>query len=147
MFDSIQVKDEITSFKPNQKKTEANKFYDGVTEQHVKDFIKSLSSDNILSITYTSDYSIAAERGSLLAGLIHQKPPEYVIKTNKYSFTTLIGFIPETYYYEWDYMVNDKADYNDIKVLIKLFTKLAKNTTRENKSSSSFVNVPLESAL
>lgn len=140
---SIQVKDDITSFKPNQKKTDDYKFYNRVTEHYIKEFIKSLSNDNILSITYTSDYSIAAERGSLLARFVHQKPPEYVIKTNRYSFTTLIGLIPETYYYEWDYMVDDK----DIMVLIKLFTKLAKNTTRENKSSSSVVNVPLESAL
>lgn len=134
---SIQVKGGITSFKPDQKKTAENKIYDGITEQHVKDFIKSLSSDNILSITYTSDYSIAAERGAYFSKFIHQKPPAYVIKTNRYSFTTLIGFIPETYLYEWDYMVDDK----NIRVLIKLFSKLAKNTTRENKSSSSLVNV------
>lgn len=134
---SIQVKDDITSFKPNQKKTSDYKFYNGITEHHVKDFITSLSTDNILSITYTSDYSIAAERGALLAGLVHQKPPAYIIKTNRYSFTTLIGLIPETYYYEWDYMVDDK----NIRVLIKLFSKLAKNTTRENKSSSSLVTV------
>jgi hypothetical protein len=140
----IQVKDDITSFKPNQKKTADNKFYNGVTKQHVKDFIKSLSTDNILSITYTSDYSIAAERGAILAGLMHQKPPAYVIKTNRYSFTTLLGLIPETYYYEWDYMVNE----SDISAIIKLFSKLAitKNTSSKSKSSSSLVNVTLESA-
>lgn len=134
---SIQVKGEITSFKPNQKKTAVNKFYNGVTEQHVKDFIKSLSTDNILLITYTSDYSIAAERGSILSVLMHQKPPAYVIKTNRYSFTTFINISPETYFYEWDYMTNE----SDLNKLIKLFTKLANNTTRKSSSTSSLVNV------
>jgi hypothetical protein len=108
-----------------------------ITEQHVKDFVKSLNTDNILLITYTSDYSIAAERGSFFSGLMHQKPPAYVIKTNRYSFTTLIGLIPETYFYEWDYMTNE----TDLNKLIKLFTKLANNTTRESSSTSSLVNV------
>ena len=138
---STQVEKYITSFAPDQKKTAENKFYNGITEEHVKDFILSLKNENILKITYTSDYSIAAERGAFFSKLIHQKPPEYVIKTNRYSFTTLIGL--ETYLYEWDYMVDDK----NIQVLIKLFSKLAKNTTRENNSSSSLVNVTSESAL
>jgi hypothetical protein len=134
---SIEVKGDITSFKPNHTKTAADKFYNGVTEQYVKDFLKSLGTDNILLITYTSDYSIAAERGDYLATIIHQQPPAYVIKTNRYALTTLYGLIPKTNFYEWDYMTNE----SDLKKLFNLFTKLAKKSTRESKSSSSLVNV------
>lgn len=117
---SITVKNDITSFKPNKTATEKYEFYKNNKNTHVADFINALDNENILTIIYTSDYSISAEKGALLPSIIHSKPPAYIIKTNRYSNIL--------YYYEWDIMLDIK---DDLPNLIRLFNDLSKETHNE----------------
>jgi hypothetical protein len=55
---SITVKDEITSFKPNKTATESHEFYKSNTNSYITEFIKALDEKNILTITYSGDYSV-----------------------------------------------------------------------------------------
>lgn len=132
---SIPVKDNITSFKPEQDKTRELFFYKKSSTPYIKEFIAALNKENILTTAYSGDYSIAAERGSIIQGFGRLKPPAYIIKTNRYSSLS--------YIYEWDYMVKEpsldkKEQYteNDIVVLIKLFTRLSTSTYPRGNSVS-----------
>lgn len=120
---SITVKGEITSFKPDKTATAKHGFYKDNTNVHVTAFINALNNENILTVTYTSDYSVVAQKGERFASIIHSKPPTYIIKTNRYSHLKI-------YYYEWDYMVNE----SDLPKLIKLFEKLATPTLVQSAS-------------
>jgi hypothetical protein len=126
---SITVKDKITSFKPNKAATESHELYKSNTNSYITEFIKALDEKNILTITYSGDYSVDAEKGSKLALLFHSKPPSYIVKTNRYS---TIG-----YYYEWDYMLRDI----DLPKVIKLFENLSTGTYNEGRRSTISVSL------
>lgn len=137
---SIAVTKYITSFKPNPTATKLLRFYKENTTDHIKEFLSKLSSDNILQVTYSSDYSIAAERGELTSSW-RLKPPPYILKTNRYSVVS--------YIYEWDRIVNEPVSVidtktnkeisyteNDIKILFKLFTQLSKSIYSSGRNNS-----------